>query len=487
MTDSNKPALRPWSRPLSAKESLAFGHPEALAAALSGAPGFFWLDSADVRLRGADSNARWSYLGARPAFTWTVRGDQATREDASGARTTETIRPFKLMAREFAAHAAVRPDDYAGPAFAGGWIALLGYDLGRDVERLPVHAQNDLPFPELRLAFHEWVLAYDHTEGCWWIAGLVPRDASTLEALENVSKHIKDMFAPNSSPIKERPLQSAPVLRCNFTRADYEAAVRRALEYIAAGDIYQLNLSQRFESAWSGSGLSLYQALCAASPAPFGACLNVGSGLHVASISPELFLQVRDREVVTRPIKGTRPRGAMPQEDQRLAADLEASLKERAELTMIVDLERNDLGKVCDYGSVRVVSPGELEAHPTVFHRVATVTGRLHERRSVAELLRATFPGGSVTGAPKKRALELIEELEPTRRGPYCGALGWIGADGNLELNLAIRTALFDTAQDKAWYQAGGGIVADSDPAREYDETLAKARAFFTALGANPL
>jgi len=485
MTNSNKPALRPWSRPLSAKESLASGQPEALAAAFSGAPGFFWLDSADVRLRGANAKGRWSYLGARPAFTWTVRGDQATREDGSGARITETIRPFKLMAREFAAHAALRPDNYAGPAFAGGWIALLGYDLGRDVERLPVHAQNDLPFPELRLAFHEWVLAYDHAEGCWWFASLKPGTGADADAL--LRAHAVKRTSQPSPPIKVRTSPLAPALHCNFTREDYEAAVRRALEYIAAGDIYQLNLSQRFESAWSGSGLSLYQALCAVSPAPFGACLNVGPGLHVASISPELFLQVRDRNVVTRPIKGTRPRGATPEEDQRLAADLEASLKERAELTMIVDLERNDLGKVCDYGSVRVVSPGELEAHPTVFHRVATVTGRLHERRSVAELLRATFPGGSVTGAPKKRALELIEELEPARRGPYCGALGWIGADGNLELNLAIRTALFDVAQGKAWYQAGGGIVADSDPAREYDETLAKARAFFTTLGAEPL
>jgi para-aminobenzoate synthetase component 1 len=268
----------------------------------------------------------------------------------------------------------------------------------------------------------------------------------------------------------------------NLTRREYVAAVNRALAYIAAGDIYQVNLSQRFEARWGGAALDFHLALRSRSPSRYGCFLDLGGKRAVCSVSPELFLRRRGRKVLTRPIKGTRPRGRTPEEERRLAAELKDSPKERAELNMIVDLERNDLGRVCEYGSVRVESAGELERHPTVWHRVATVSGRLREACGTSELLAATFPGGSVTGAPKLRAMEIIEDLDPARRGLYCGALGWLGADGDLELNLAIRTALADREHSKVFYQAGGGLVADSEPEREYEETLIKAAAFFEAL-----
>jgi para-aminobenzoate synthetase component 1 len=269
--------------------------------------------------------------------------------------------------------------------------------------------------------------------------------------------------------------------RSNFTRDEYLCAVRRAKDYIAAGDIFQVNLSQRFESATDATPLDLYAALRAANPAPFAAYLPVDGGAILSS-SPERFLRVAGRHVETRPIKGTRPRRAGDDAfNERMRRELLASAKDRAELTMIVDLERNDLGRVCSYGSVRVTEPIVLEEYPTVFHLVTTVEGDLHEGRGLVDLLKAAFPGGSITGAPKIRAMEIIDELEPTRRSVYTGAIGYIGLDGSADLNIAIRTILL--AQGRALLQVGGGIVADSDPEAEYQETLDKARALVQALG----
>ncbi|MCZ7645750.1 MAG: aminodeoxychorismate synthase component I [Planctomycetota bacterium] len=445
------PAAGPWRLP-----------PVAWAAAWQAEPGFCWLDHG-----GPDGAAGWSFLACRPAREWALPAGEALR-----ALETEL--------------AAWRPREgepcAGGPPFRGGWLAVLGYDLGREIERIPARATPDLPFPELYLARHEWVLAYEHRAGAWWVAGLAAGDEALRAEAERRLAQLpppRDPGAPFEPP--------ARAWRSNFAREEYEAAVRRALEYIAAGDVYQVNLSQRFEIPWAHGAWELYRRLRGASPASHAALVRVGAGRCVASISPELLLRARGREALTRPIKGTRPRGRSPAEDAAFAAELEGSAKDRAELNMIVDLERNDLGRLCEFGSVEVASPGELERHPTVFHRVATVRGRLRERVGAGEILRAVFPGGSVTGAPKIRAMQLIEELEPTRRGPYCGAIGWFGAGGDLELNLAIRTALADEASGRAWFQAGGGIVADSDPRAEYEETLAKAAAFFRAANARPM
>ncbi len=319
-------------------------------------------------------------------------------------------------------------------------VGYLGYDLGRHIEKLPARAVDDLDFPGLFLAFH----------------GTATGPAMPPDAYQ--------------TPTPSRRASS------NFTRDSYLAAVAKIRDYIAAGDVYQVSLSQRFHATTDASPRELYDRLRVVSPAPHSALLEFGDRA-IISASPELFLQVKDRRVVTRPIKGTRPRG----DDERLRAELLASEKDNAELAMIVDLERNDLGRVCEYGSVRVTEPVALETHPTVHHLVATVEGTLRRDADLVDLLRATFPGGSVTGAPKIRAMEIIDELEPTRRAAYTGAVGILRADGSASLSIAIRT--LEKQGEDVWFQAGGGVVWDSDPAQEYEETLVKARAMATALG----
>ena len=275
-------------------------------------------------------------------------------------------------------------------------------------------------------------------------------------------------------------VEGAMDVRSTFTRNQYLAAVGRTIEYIRAGDIFQVNLSQRFTAALSQEPLAIYHRLIDASPANYGGLLDFGDYALICN-SPELFLRVmRDpetghRRVTTRPIKGTRPRR------EGMEAELRDSVKDAAELNMIVDLERNDLGRVCRTGSVKVTQPRTIETHPTVLHGVATIEGVLRDDVSFVDLLRATFPGGSITGAPKIRAMEIIDELEPVRRGPYCGAIGYLDSEGTIEFNIAIRTMI--ATNGRIHIPVGGGIVADSDPAAEYEETLVKARAMFAALG----
>jgi len=278
-----------------------------------------------------------------------------------------------------------------------------------------------------------------------------------------------------------RPPPPSTALESNVTRAEYETDVSRIREYIAAGDVYQVNLSQRFHATFTGSALALYRRLRARNPAPFGAYLEF-AGAQVASISPERFLRLdaTTRAAEARPIKGTRPRGATPADDAALARELLESEKERAENVMIVDLLRNDLGKVCRPGSVEVPTLFALESHPTVHHLVSTVTGQLADGADAFDLLRAAFPGGSVTGAPKIRAMEIIAELERAPRGLYCGAIGYVSATGAMDFNIPIRTIVLQGGS--ATFHAGAGIVWDSEPAAEYDETLAKARTMIEAL-----
>lgn len=283
----------------------------------------------------------------------------------------------------------------------------------------------------------------------------------------------------SSIPFEPRyQIQNQPA-KPNFTPRQYQAAVQRAIDYIAAGDIFQVNLSQRFTAGLPDLPRHIYQRLLDRTPAWFGACLDYGDHALLSN-SPELFLRIQPthqglRRVLTRPIKGTRPR--RPGMHQQL----HDSIKDQAELNMIVDLERNDLGRICQIGSVKVTQPRTIEPHPTVYHGVATVQGLLRDDVSFVDLLRATFPGGSITGAPKIRAMQIIDQLEPTQRGPYCGAIGYLSLDGNLEFNIAIRTLIVQP--DRVHIPVGGGIVADSLPPDEYQETLVKAQALFSALG----
>jgi para-aminobenzoate synthetase component 1 len=336
----------------------------------------------------------------------------------------------------------------------GAAVGYLGYGLKRHVERLPETAEDDLGLPECHLAFYDRVEHFD-----------APPLAVT------------DTDAPRWSPLDDTG--SPP--SSNFTHADYEAAITRALDYIRAGDIYQVNLSQRFEMQLDGDPFEAYLRLRERNPAPMAAFLRT-SDADVLSTSPERFLRydARSRRIETRPIKGTRPRGRTEVEDEALARELVASEKDRAENVMIVDLERNDLGRVAEIGSVKVTQLAALETFPSVFHLTSQIEARLREDKDVIDLLTATFPGGSITGAPKIRAMEIIDDLEPTARGVYTGSLGYIGFDGSLDLNIAIRTVV---AKDGvAYFQAGGGIVADSVPALEYEETLHKASAIRRAL-----
>jgi para-aminobenzoate synthetase component 1 len=269
------------------------------------------------------------------------------------------------------------------------------------------------------------------------------------------------------------------LLKSNFTPEEYIKAVDRVREYIAAGDVFQVNLSQRFEADLKIPPYELYKRLRMVNPAPFASYLNF-QGVTIVSASPERFLKVQGDLVETRPIKGTRPRGKDPVEDERLAQELTHSTKDRAENVMIVDLERNDLGRVCRYGTVKVAELAILETFPTVFHLTSTVLGRLRRGKGNIDLLKATFPGGSITGAPKVRAMEIIDELEPTKRSVYTGSIGYLSFNGNLDINIVIRTFLIK--EGKAYFQVGGGIIYDSDSEAEYMETLDKARALIRAL-----
>jgi para-aminobenzoate synthetase component 1 len=376
---------------------------------------------------------------------------------------------------------AHRAQPLAGlPPFQGGIAGYIGYDGGAELERVARPRADRLTphIPDVALAHYDWVIAWDHRdEKAWLIVSGTGVNASATTRVAWVQERLQGP----ASVIRDQPAPTAALPQSNFTRDAYERAVSRIREYIAAGDVYQVNLAQRFHVPFAGSPLALYRRLRSRNPAPFGAYLEF-AGARIASISPERFLRLdaTTRAAEARPIKGTRPRGTTPAQDSALAHELSASEKDRAENVMIVDLLRNDLGKVCRPGSVRVPTLFALESHPTVHHLVSTVTGELALGADAFDLLRAAFPGGSVTGAPKIRAMQIIAELERAPRGVYCGAIGYVSATGAMDLNIPIRTIVLQGGT--ATFHAGAGIVWDSEPAAEYQETLAKARTMIEAL-----
>lgn len=461
-------------------ETVPYCDDEAVFAALRGAPGAVWLDSA---LR--DGNlGRWSFVAASPFMTWTVRGHsvEITRDGS-----TEHVEgdPFEPLARLLT---ECRTPRTSGLPIEAGAFGYFGYGLRRFMERVPECGVNDLDLPDGWLVFHDAVICFDHLrkEAHLCSTGLPEgagrlRDVRARERAEALKRAIACREGMDWPDLQAgQPAAAEGGMASNLTHEEYLQAVRRAKEYIAAGDIFQVNLSQRLACATNDDSFSLYRRLRRASPAPFAAYMEVPGGA-VLSASPERFLQVRGRWIETRPIKGTRRRGADPGSDAALASELLASEKDRAENVMIVDLERNDLGRVCRYGSVRVTSLCALEAYAQVFHLVSTVEGELRDDSGPDDVLRATFPGGSITGAPKVRAMEIIDELEPTSRSAYTGAIGYIGFDGDLDLNIVIRTILM--CNGRAYAQVGGGVVADSDPQAEYEETWHKAAGMMKALG----
>ena len=353
--------------------------------------------------------------------------------------------------------------------FVGGLVGFLGYDLAPRIERLPRRHPRRSRLPDARFGLYETGLTLDHATGSLnaWSTPILDR--------ADPSRHLAALLAAVEASDPADPARSTlGEVKAAGTREEHEGAVRRALEYIAAGDIFQVNLAQRFTTTGRVDPLDLYLRLRRVSPAPFSAFL-AWDDLAIVSASPEWFYRVdSDRRIVTRPIKGTRRRGATGEEDRGMVEELLASAKDRAELTMIVDLERNDLGRVCEYGSIRVTDALTVESYAQVHHLVATVDGTLRRDAGPIDVVRAVFPGGSITGAPKIRAMEIIDELEPRPRGLYTGAIGYFGAGGRAAFNIAIRTITVEG--EVASYQVGGGIVADSDPAAEYDETLHKGR-----------
>ena len=414
----------------------------------------FWLTSPGPD---ADVGIAFDYVGCDPVR---VVGDD-------GGRDVDALE--EAWRAERRAWAESGPSSEALPPGLPIGVGFLSYDLGRRWIALPSRAADDHGWPELEFRFHDAVWMRDAATGA---ARILARDAAA-------GRRLADRLARTAPPL---PPPVVSPLRADSGDAGYLAAVERILAYLTAGDGYQVNLARRL-SATIGPGdpVWLAQALRARAPAPHAIWLARNGGRdQLVGNSPERFLRADGRGgIETRPIKGTRPRGADAESDRRLLAELCTAAKERAEHVMIVDLERNDLGRVAVPGSIAIEGLVRVVELPTVFHLVTTVRGRLRRGVGLAALLRATFPGGSITGAPKKRAMEIIEELEPVRRGPYTGATGWLGAAGDLDLAVAIRTAL--VRGDRLTLSVGGGIVADSRPAAELAETEAKASAF-TAL-----
>jgi len=442
--------------------------PFAVLCAVAGERLPFFLDGGmDPRRLG-----RHSFVGCNPVLTVRSRGKCV---EVDGQRADGN--PFSVLRHLLKAHRT--PGAAAPIPFTGGAVGYFAYDLAHFIEHLPGTARDDIPMPEMHFAFYDAVAGFDHGTRKWYVSSIDLGAPGAARRRSELIAAVKGAPAPPAF----RPVSSGPP-RSNFTHDEYLRAIRRTKDYIAAGDIFQANISQRFEAETDATPLELYAALRSANPAPFACCLPLDEGAVISS-SPERFLKVTGRRVETRPIKGTRPRRPGDEAfNERMRRELLASAKDRAELTMIVDLERNDLGRVCSYGSVRVTEPIVLEEYPTVYHLVATVEGELHEGHDIVDLVKATFPGGSITGAPKIRAMEIIDELEPTRRSVYTGNIGYLGCDGAADLNIAIRTMIL--ARGKAYLQVGGGIVADSEPEAEYQETLDKAHAMLQALGAVP-
>jgi para-aminobenzoate synthetase component 1 len=434
--------------------------------ALADLPWPIWLDSA---ARGADSSGRFDVLVADPYVTLRTRGTVTEIRTRDGGLSTSTRPPLELLREQLGPRVA----GAAGLPFCGGAVGYLGYDLGRRFERIPAIAAADIDMADMAVGLYDWAVVVDHEARRSWLVG-AGRDARTFADWERMVERVQG--APTPAPPPFRVL-TRPV--ANYTRAAYSEAFRRVQQHIRAGDCYQVNLTQRFRARAEGDAWHAYLRLREINPAPFAAYLDLPDGRIVCS-SPERFLRVRGDCVETKPIKGTRPRSADPARDRALAEELRTSPKDRAENVMIVDLLRNDLGKCCVPGSIRASRLFAIESYASVHQLVSTVEGRLARGRDALDLVAACFPGGSITGAPKVAAMQVIEELEPQRRSIYCGCIGYVGFDGDMDLNIAIRTLV--QRGDYVYTWAGGGVVADSNVEAEYQESLDKAAAMLKVL-----
>ncbi|WP_105634157.1 aminodeoxychorismate synthase component 1 [Cronobacter dublinensis] len=407
---------------------------------------------------------RFDILVAEPRVTLTTRGALTMTQDAHGCQQSEED-PLRLLQAALARFVFTPPPDADLP-FQGGALGLFGYDLGRRFERLPVKAAADVTAPDMAVGIYDWALIADHQ-----------RQRLTLLCYGDARARLAWLEA--QQPVKTAPFRLITPWRSNMTREEYGEKFRQVQAYLRSGDCYQVNLAQRFSAAYEGDEWQAFLTLNAANRAPFSAFLRLPDQA-ILSLSPERFIRLHDGHIETRPIKGTLPRLCDPQEDAKQAARLSQSPKDRAENLMIVDLLRNDIGRVATPGSVKVPELFVVEPFPAVHHLVSTITATLPSPLHATDLLRASFPGGSITGAPKVRAMEIIEELEPQRRNAWCGSIGYLSFCGAMDTSITIRTL---TAESGMLYcSAGGGIVADSEEAAEYQETFDKVNRILHAL-----
>lgn len=411
------------------------------------------------------SRGRYDIFAARPTQTLTTCGALTVIETADGQRTESDADPFTLLREAL----GPRSRNHTGLPFCGGALGYFAYDLGRRLEKIPNKAEQDIELPDMAIGIYDWAVVTDHHQRRSWLVTECrdPRSGDQVEALQ---QHLHQ----RSSVDDLIPFAVQSAVRSNMDRDHYARAFERIKHYIREGDCYQVNLAQRFSANVTGDPWLAYLNLRSINPAPYAGFMRLPEGA-VLSSSPERFLKLEGDRVETKPIKGTRPRATRGYEDLAVADQLIHSEKDRAENVMIVDLLRNDIGKNCTLGSVSVPKLFDLESFATVHHLVSTVTGTLAPGCHALDLLRGCFPGGSITGAPKVRAMEIIEELEPHRRSVYCGSLGYIGFDGDMDTNIAIRTLVYHDGRMHCW--AGGGIVHDSTLESEYQESFDKAAA----------
>ncbi len=400
-------------------------------------------------------DSRFDVLVASPLATLTTVGD-TTRVVLGDEEVESASDPFELLKQTQST--VLEPVSYTGELpFVGGALGLFGYDLGRRVEKMPVEAVNDLNTPDMAVGIYDWALIVDHKNKSACVVG-IDVEAKWQWLTEQNSDDAQDFSLTT-------PWQS------NMSKDNYAHKFAQVQEYLRSGDCYQINLAQRFKASYQGSEWQAYCQLASVNQGPFSAFIRTEQGA-ILSVSPERFLQVKDRVIETKPIKGTRPRSTCVQEDSAAAQDLAHAEKDQAENLMIVDLLRNDVGRVAKPGTVHVPKLFDIESFPAVHHLVSTIRAELGEQYCAQDLLRASFPGGSITGAPKIRAMQIIEELEPHRRNAYCGSIGYISRHGTMDTSITIRTLVAENNQLFVW--AGGGLVADSNCDSEYQETLDK-------------
>ncbi len=437
----------------------------------------FFLDS------GMDSEklGRYSFIGVDPFLMIKSEGNRVSLEE-DGKIETMDGNPLDILQENLDLYKIQKEEI----PFVGGGVGYFSYELAHLMEKLPNTVKKDVDIPEMVMGFYDGVVIIDHRDDKKYIGavGFKENIEEIIKKIENNIKQAEKQLIIDNEKLKIKNTKESVEIKdreivSNMSEEYYLKSIQKLKDYIYSGDIYQVNFTQRFECDFQGDSNELYKNLKSINPAPFAAYLDFGEGIIVSS-SPERFIKLTDRTIETRPMKGTRPRGKSKIEDEKLKEDLVNSEKDRAELLMIVDLMRNDISRVAETGSVKVTELFHLEEYATVLQMVATIQGKLKEELSAVDIIKATFPGGSITGAPKIRAMEIIDELETTTRNIYTGSIGYLGFDGDMDLNIAIRTIVLK--DKKAYFQVGGGIVWDSDPHEEYEESLVKGRALVKAL-----